>query len=176
METHNSKSNQPSAAQVTRVADILFLSGTGFVAFGIWSIAKSLFYFWMDGDYFQGLYDTASELQLIRIVLSIILLIDLLLRVYVARGARKESAALMDASNNRKPRILYLVVAGIITIGYLASLPLEVNAFLQNDADLFDVIPALIVELTCIYIAFQLFSSAILTLRYRKLRERQNAN
>lgn len=172
METLNSKPNQPDAAQLSRVADILTLSGTGFAAFGIWSIIKGLIYYWTNPGYFEGL----DNPDLLRIFFSIFLIISLALRVYVARCARKESAALLDPSDNKKPRILYLIIAGIITFGYFASLPLEIYSFVQSDAGLFDIVPSIIVELTCIYMAFQLFSSAIHTLRYRKLREQQHAN
>lgn len=165
----DSDSKEPifGETRLLKYADSLYLAGTGFAAFGLWSVAKTLFYYWW--NYANS---ASNDYTIVGgILVTIFLIIDLVLRLYVCKSAHLESHALFDSSDSRRPRVLYLVLAGISVLEVFLTLPMVIDDFFSAKIDIFDASTTWIIELTHTYIVLQLIVSAIQIWRYRKWQE-----
>ncbi len=85
------------------------------ITFSVWSVIKTLLYFWVNPSFFSVSNITLSpEVQRIALIISyvivaIMVLIDLLLRLYIGLSA-------VAVSNRRKRRSFYIVIAIAIAL------------------------------------------------------------
>lgn len=117
--------NDPEEIQVRRSRNILYTIGTGVAAFGVWSIAKSILFLVTDMPRLTSIAKEAGEsvehvvadsviTALIIGIVLLVLLVDILLRLYIGVCARKHARGSL-----RKKTYLFfscLMIAGSVFI------------------------------------------------------------
>ncbi len=80
--------------RLRRNQNYLVIIGTGVMVFGVWSIIKTLMFFVMGGQvtigYFENVSKSGLPVQMNYMVLMLLLILDLLVRIYVGMSARAE--------------------------------------------------------------------------------------
>lgn len=147
----------------------LAVSGLAVIAFGLWSIVKSVIRIFVSGrkeldEVFGADNPGVDTLFLYLVLISLaFMLLELGLRIYVGLTARAES-------RGKKKTVVYLILSvllaalsvyGIVSIlqsGYSQSLP--------------DLVISLLVELTSLFATAELFYSAVKVKQLRKQTEK----
>lgn len=117
--------NDPEEIQVRRSLNILYTIGTGIAAFGVWSIAKSTLFLFTVMPQFTELAAEAGErtehmvpdsviAALIIGIVLLVLLVDILLRLYIGVCARKHARGSL-----RKKTYLFFACLMIAGSAYL---------------------------------------------------------
>lgn len=147
-----------------RRSELLTL-GFGIISFGVWSVLKTYLYTWVDPIFTE--IDVAEEYKtaaaiLAYVMITVILAMDLGLRLYVGMSARAEGLG-------KKKGRAYIVVASVMLVIsivlWLASLG-YVQSKAENDT-LMDYIVSMVVDLTSIAILARLVYNAV---KVRQLR------
>ena len=153
--------------ELRRNRDVLRMVGLGIIAFGIWSIVKTIMYLVLEKEKLYSLIrdatatvdgftdvDTEMVFQLIYaitvIFILILLLFEILIRIYVGRCAIKE------AKGGKRGRV-YLVLAGVMT---LFSVFFLINSLFETEPDIdaiLNTVSTLIVEITSFITLIELF-------------------
>ncbi len=147
-----------------RRSELLTL-GFGIIAFGVWSVLKTYLYTWVDplvqNVDVEEQYKTAATI-LGYVMITIVLAMDLGLRLYVGMSARAEGLG-------KKKGRAYIVVASLMLLVsvllWFASL-----GYIQTRAEddsLMDYIVSMVVDLTSIAILARLVYNAV---KVRQLR------
>lgn len=101
------------ATELRRLRISLMTLGSGVLAFGVWSILKSYLYLWVDPVSMEDFNTSAQYESAVMIVFYVMytfcMLLDLLLRVYVSRGAHAMGMG-------RKKGIVYIVVLSLMLL------------------------------------------------------------
>ena len=146
-----------AAAELRRNRSTLSIVGTGVVAIGLWSIAKTLLLFL--NPQVEVLIRSIENGQSVVITTFVLLGFDLMLRLYVCLSARSQKR---DPSRG----ILFLAVTALLIAMSALSVVLEL---LSVTPDVFSTIATgatVAIELTCILAMAQMMAAA---LRIRKL-------
>lgn len=105
-------------AKILKIQDTLYAAGGGVIAFCVWSFIKTfLFLSFMDADTVRrliGIEDDSLAFT-VYVVTVIVVIVDLLIRVYIGRSARAEG-------RGEKRGSFYLVMAVVAAIANASSL------------------------------------------------------
>ena len=149
-----------------RYSNTLAVSGAGVIAFGLWSIVKTILLSVMHPEVVGIIPDDDSLLPrgvYIAMMISFLVLllgIDIGFRIYVGVSARAEG-------NGKKKHITYLVFAVILLI--LSMLSLWTDLIFNDYDSILDFLAAILVEITSMAAVIELIYSAV---RVRRLRRK----
>ena len=161
-------SNDPKSVKLRRNRNTLVVAGMGVVAFGIWSIIKTL----MEG-LFGSLVDEMKELLIemptavkffILCFTAIFMLIDVLLRILIGVLAYRNS-------KREKQSLSILIPAVMVGITSAFSLFVVVHSMLVENKFTVDNYVAFFVELTSFSILLELI---IVTIDNKRITSRKN--
>ena len=163
--------------QIRRCQNTLVIIGMGIIAFGFWSILKSVVVILMGSreDFYQsyGLTDDGLSDLANYISVGIVLAVDLWIRVNIGLKARREGLADPYAAPRRKQKSGYLVAAvfliilSILSMIVFITLPFISNLIgteLETDMDLV----SWIIELTNLIALIELVAAAFRLRRLKK--------
>ena len=161
----------------------LAVVGLGAIAFGIWSLIKSILYFVLVEPIIKTIssnYDNLSNSKieawvLIAITLSLVVLfvlIDMLLRWKVGRKAMAVSRG------EREPGVGFFVLSSILLLMDMSELVmgiLSIAGIISSDEDLFDQISTLLVDFTSVVMLIEMIVAAVMIRKLTKaISEGQN--
>ena len=144
-------------ARVRRLQDTLGIVGVGVIAFGAWTLAKTiLFLFLYNEGSIRQLYGLNDELpmEVFYIVFAVFSLFDMMVRLYVGLSARAEGLGKRKGS-------AYLVVAALMVALSVAGLVFMAFSESSGSPSLFDLIMTVIIEVTSIATLVLMIFSAI---------------
>ena len=150
--------------ELRRYQNLLVCVGSGIILFGFWSLVKGVMSMFLYRDEFEELLislgTTEEELgfavPFVYNVLTVLILIDLTLRVIVGSSAKKEGRG--RAGKNQKAYLIFGVVLGIIVV---CSLVGDISNFTENFDNLFDGIITIVIEVTSIAMIVELFVAGL---------------
>ncbi len=153
--------------KLRRNQNALVILGAGVIAFGFWSGIKTILVYFLQTDKMNEIAAELGEgvgnippMLLLWIIVSVILGIDLLLRLYVGLSARAEGFG-------RKRGRAYLVVAALMIVFFAAAIIFSITSFsLDNYDSILDAVVTFAVDLTTMITLRELFVAAI---RVKKL-------
>ena len=151
--------------QLRKQRDSLMISGTGVIAFGAWSVLRSIVYFATGVREIQSSFPQrfANDMTIatLYVLLFAFLTFDLSLRVYVGLCARSEG-------RGKSAGIAYLVVACILISSYLYSVPQDIIVFTRGNDSLLNLFASLFIDLTSLLTLILLLYSAVRSRRIAK--------
>ena len=154
--------------ELRRRQSILSITGLGVMAFGLWDFLKLHLYFLLGRSFLLKsveIESTISEktvLIITYIVLLIVALTELLIRIYIGRGAVTESKDVLEPGQKKSHYLGLAIFVIIVNAFFLAFSIIDIDALRSN---FLDHIASLIVDTTSLIMLFELVSSA------RKVRE-----
>ena len=162
----------------------LYISGIGVIILGIWSVLKTVLNFTLNAQATRkmvmelgtGRLDepeyalTNDQYYIAFIVITcIILVIDLLIRLYIGLKAMREG-------KGRQTGYKYIVFASLLTISFVFSIYGTIVSFMDDSSqmmDIFDKISVLVVDFVSFIMSFDMVISAIrVKIILRKLKNR----
>ena len=161
----------------------LAVVGLGAIAFGIWSLIKSILYFVLVEPIIKTIssnYDNLSNSKieawvLIAITFTLVVLfvlIDMLLRWKVGRKAMAVSRG------EREPGVGFFVLSSILLLMDMSELVmgiLSIAGIISSDEDLFDQISTLLVDFTSVVMLIEMIVAAVMIRKLTKaISEGQN--
>ena len=161
----------------------LAVVGMGAIAFGIWSLIKSILYFMLVEPIFDTIssnYDDLSNSKyeawvLVAITFAIVVmfvLIDMLLRWKVGRKAMAVSRG------DKEPGVGFFILSSILLLMDMAELimgALSIAGIIPSDEDITDQISTLLVDFTSVVMLIEMLFAAIMIRKLvRKISEGQN--
>ena len=161
----------------------LAVVGLGAIAFGIWSLIKSILYFVLVEPIIKTIssnYDNLSDSKieawvLIAITLSLVVLfvlIDMLLRWKVGRKAMAVSRG------EREPGVGFFILSTILLLMDLSELimgALSIAGIIPSDEDITDQISTLLVDFTSVVMLIEMIYAAVMIRKLTKaISEGQN--
>ena len=161
----------------------LAVVGMGAIAFGIWSLIKSILYFVLVEPIIKTIssnYDNLSNSKieawvLIAITFTLVVLfvlIDMLLRWKVGRKAMAVSRG------EREPGVGFFVLSSILLLMDMSELVmgiLSIAGIISSDEDLFDQISTLLVDFTSVVMLIEMIVAAVMIRKLTKaISEGQN--
>ena len=177
-------------SEIRKHKDTLIIVGKGVVAFGLWSIIKSIAYSFLEKDeFFKFMNEAVGEIEALEpeigrlfvyafsviffIIVYSLLSCDIVFRIYVAKSAGAEAFGTL-----KKKRNTYLVIAGFMAFMSLLSIlrvPFTIfKGEFEEAEDIIDIIATTIVELTSFITLTELMVSAVKIRRLRAGLEQQN--
>lgn len=167
--------NSENEIKIRKCESILRISGAGVVALGAWNVIRSVIFMTTDPNYFKNLNVDMSN-SIIRvsvyIILAITILIDILLRLYIARHARYEA-------KSEKGGNIYIVFIAAILLSSLYSFITHFNelssALIHFSETIIgiDDFSYILVDISDMCITLDMLVAAVLLRVYRK---RQNGS
>ncbi|MBQ9679095.1 MAG: hypothetical protein IJV48_00220 [Ruminococcus sp.] len=155
--------------KLRRYRNLLTISGTGVIAFGVWSVIKTILFMTLTPDYLRlndiGDIGDIGEagMTVVKIfaftVLGVIMAIELLLRLYIGLSARAEG-------NGKKKRIVYVVVAASLLLLSLWSIITSLHV--SEYGSLLDMAVSLLLELTSAAAFFETIYASCMVRRLQK--------
>ena len=161
----------------------LAVVGMGAIAFGIWSLIKSILYFMLVEPIFDTIssnYDDLSNSKyeawvLVAITFAIVVmfvLIDMLLRWKVGRKAMAVSRG------DKEPGVGFFILSSILLLMDMAELimgALSIAGIIPSDEDITDQISTLLVDFTSVVMLIEMLFAAIMIRKLvKKISEGQN--
>ena len=162
----NSAANSRLQLQLRKNQSDLAAIGLGVIAYGVWSVIKTVLYTARDrGSVLAPIEGDKTQLLIFWAALGVMLAVELALRLYVGRCAIAEG-------RGRKSRKAYIVLALLMAISSFAMLALLVYAQVRLNVytGIENEVVAVIVELTSDVLLAEL---AIAALRVKHLRKKQ---
>ncbi|MBQ8942173.1 MAG: hypothetical protein IJ062_10095 [Firmicutes bacterium] len=162
-----------------RMAHNMSVSGAAVIAFGAWSILRSILYFIFHHIDFITVFDKESAKMLetlgnhiygalnaaILLFFVAFLVIDLLLRYYVGRSA------ITDAKASKKKTVLYIILALIMGFGLVTDSVSDIVSHFSDDISekiVYEVMTSAVIDLTSGFAFLELALSSIAARMYRK--------
>ena len=125
--------------------DTLRISGLGVIAFGLWSVVRSIVYAILGTGEIRRVISEAQvrsyALSVVYAVVMLVLLADLGLRMFVGMKARQEASG-KDAG------LLFLIVTGLLSVSHLISIPMDILFFARGEDPLIEMIATVFIEAT----------------------------
>ena len=161
----------------------LAVVGLGAIAFGIWSLIKSILYFVLVnpiGNIIASNYDYTNDSEYETVIVLIIsfgivglfVLADMLFRWRVGRKAMAISRG------EREPGVVFFILSAILMLMDLAELVmgvLSITGFMSSDGDLTDQISTLLVDFTSVVMLIEMIYAAVMIRKLTKaISEGQN--
>ena len=159
---------QPSEQALRRqYEDTLVITGTGVMAFGVWSLAKTVVVAVLRMDLLMwevfGREVSGKEALLFFFVLGVMLLIDLVIRLRLGLAARAEG-------HGKSGQKTSLVLATLLAIPSLASILFSLFSFItgsHSPFELVDMVVTVAIELTSFVLLVEMIMAVV---RLRALR------
>lgn len=149
--------------KMRRYQNLLTVSGLGVIAFALWSVLKTIMLMVMKKDDFGKIFDDISDdatLKTIVIVtIAVVLLVDLLIRLFVGLSARAEGFG-------KKKGYAYIVFAVLLAILSLVSLVLIF--FDVGEKSITELTVSVIVEATSLIVIIELLVAAFTVKKLKK--------
>ena len=161
----------------------LAVVGLGAIAFGIWSLIKSILYFVLVEPIIKTIssnYDNLSNSKyeawvLVAITFALVVLfvlIDMLLRWKVGRKAMAVSRG------EREPGVGFFILSSILLLMDMAELimgALSIAGIIPSDEDITDQISTLLVDFTSVVMLIEMIVAAVMIRKLTKaISDRQN--
>lgn len=161
--------NSQIQVKLRRYQNMLIISGTGTIVFGIWSILKIIINYSTDIGSLIHLFDNVETGALFRVIayffFALMISTDLGLRLIIGMSARSEGMG-------RKRRYVYIILAGILAfISAVLFLILIVRLILSGN--ILTTIVSLFVEGTSLFALIELIISAIMVKKLTREAGRQ---
>ena len=153
--------------ELRRLRISLMTLGSGVFAFGVWSILKSYLYLWVNPVVFDDIAEQEQYAVMIifYVLFTFFMLIDLLLRAYVGKGARAMGMG------KRKGLTYMIVLSLMLTVSVLSCLFMLLrhgDTHMQNQSEL-DFFVSAFVEFCNMGVLAELLYTVV---RVRKLEKR----
>ena len=152
----------------------LAVVGMGAIAFGIWSLIKSILYFVLVEPIFKTIssnYDDLSNSKYEAWVL-VAITFDMLLRWKVGRKAMAVSRG------EREPGVGFFILSSILLLMDMAELimgALSIAGIIPSDEDITDQISTLLVDFTSVVMLIEMIVAAVMIRKLTKaISDRQN--
>ena len=161
----------------------LAVVGLGAIAFGIWSLIKSILYFVLVnpiGNSIASNYDYTNDSEYETVIVLIIsfgivglfVMADMLFRWRVGRKA------MVISRGDREPGVSFFILSAILMLMDLAELVmgvLSITGFMSSDGDLTDQISTLLVDFTSVVMLIEMIYAAVMIRKLTKaISEGQN--
>lgn len=147
--------------EIRRYQNTLIIIGTGVIAFGIWSVCRTLISVFINRDditamVIEGETGLTSLAVLITfyVFMLIYLVLDLALRFFVGFSARQEGKGVKKGK-------AYLIAAAFIIAGSVINLVISVSLFAGGDTSLIEFLVTLIVEFTSAVTVFEMIAASV---------------
>lgn len=145
--------------QLRRYQNLLTISGLGVIAFGAWSVLKTILLLFFRKDYLERLPDDPMFLVILYVLIGVILLIDFVIRLFIGLSARAEGFG-------KKKGYAYIVLAILLAILSLASL---VMIFFDTSyTSIPEMVVSVIVEATSLIVIIELLVGAFAVKKHKK--------
>ena len=148
---------QTQQATIRRLQDTLVVLGTGVIAFGVWTLVKSILLYTLGNAHFReqmGQPATAMALEFIYVAVGIGTLCELGFRLYVGLSARAEGFG-------KRKGWGYIVVVGIMALFSLLSVVVATRALIFLETDAMDFVVTLGIEGTSFVLLVLLIYSSV---------------
>ena len=161
----------------------LAVVGMGAIAFGIWSLIKSILYFVLVeplsniinenlDSIIDSNFEALAALALSILIVGLFVLIDMLLRWKVGRKAMAVSRG------EREPGVGFFILSSILLLMDMAELimgALSIAGIIPSDEDITDQISTLLVDFTSVVMLIEMLFAAIMIRKLvKKISEGQN--
>ncbi len=156
--------------KIRKHCNTLYILGTGVIALGLWGALKVVLLFANNpaailGDAIKDSLLSNSEIILVCVIILIPINILLLLYIFVGHHARAEG-------KGQKKRAFYIIVIAFLAFIYSVSAIFDVFALfvdLGDNITLEEIIVTTIVDTTASVTLIELFCSAIMIRKYRRI-------
>lgn len=127
-------------ARIRQHQNILIYSGMGVILFGVWSMAKMALFQLMDEKGIEGLIEIADQDMLeyrfvVELIVIVLMLMDLLLRVYVGMNAIRIGKQGKCSKRFLVITILYILVSAFTVVSLALNMNIQEDYFLDNVAN-----------------------------------------
>ena len=140
--------------KIRRDQHTLVILGNGIIVFGLWSFAKSLLSWFLNPAYYSQQTDPTISALAINIMVAIILVVDLLLRLFVGLSAR-------NAGLGKRAHIAYIGAAVfLLLLNVLSTVGVMYQLTVAGERA-FDSIIALIISVTSMAILLDLIVASV---------------
>ena len=139
--------------------DTLYISGTGTMILGVWSLVQLFLYFTVRSDELEALSQAVPgiTLEMVYALIGILAGLEIFARFFVGFSAR--SVAIKG-----KKRIVYVILCFLIILWYVLMMYLEILSL--DEVGIFSVVMSLVVYLTSMYICFEVAVTGIRIRRF----------
>lgn len=138
--------NNPLRIEMRRYRSLMEICSMGIVAFGVWSIIKFCLELISNPEeifYTESGSATQSAKIITLSVVVIMIILDLLMRLYIARTALQVSKDLINKTR-------YSIFAFLLIIEGLIGIGLEVNSIINDPSGVLKSVVSILVELTAL--------------------------
>lgn len=147
--------------RLRRYQNLLTISGLGVIAFGAWSVLKTILLLFFRKDYLERIPDDNLFRVILFVMIGGILLFDFAIRLFVGLSARAEG-------KGKKKGYAYIVIAILMALFSLASL---VMIFFDTSyTSIPELIVSVIVEATSLIVIIELLVGAFTVKKLQKER------
>ena len=145
--------------KLRRYQNLLAISGLGVIAFGVWSVLKTILLLCFRDDLLADVPDDPLAWVIVFVMIGSILLIDFSVRLFVGLSARAEGLG-------KKKRRVYVAFAVLIALSSLASLIL---IFVDSGTtSLLELAVSVIVEVTSLVVVIELLTAAVIVKKLKR--------
>lgn len=145
--------------KLRRYQNLLTVSGLGVIVFGLWSVIKTLLVLFMQEDTLDDIPDSTVIRVIFFAILGVVLLVDLLLRLFVGLSARAEGFG-------KKKSVVYIIFAFLLAIVSLVSVVMIF--FDMDETSIDELIVSVIVEGTSLIVVIELLVAAFNVKKLKK--------
>ena len=145
--------------KLRRYENLLTVSGLGVIVFGLWSVIKTLLVLFMQEDTLADMPDSTLIRVIFFTIIGLVLLVDLLLRLFVGLSARAEGFG-------KKKGVVYIVFAILLAIVSLISVGMIF--FDMDEESIVEIIVSVIVEGTSLIVVIELLIAAFNVKKLKK--------
>lgn len=152
-------------ASIRKQQNILVCSGVAMILFGLWSILRLTLMRFVDPEHFVNFFSTPDMpstpefMNFILVVALVLLLFDLILRVYIGSSAIKDGLGML------RTKITYIIVAIICLVFAIVSDVTSIISLFYNDFS-FEFFLASIIDMSIHIATLEIVIAAI---KIRKL-------
>lgn len=148
--------------QLRRWQNLLILSGTGIIVFGIWSVVKTVLLLFTEKNTVADLPNDMAFRIIYYGLVFFLLSLTLGFRLIIGLSARSEGYG-------KKKHVIYIGMAVILFLIDAASSIYYLASFLTGtDVDIFDFIVTMIIDITSIVTIGEMIAAAIMVKRLSK--------
>ena len=140
--------------KIRRDQNTLVILGNGVIVFGLWTFAKTLLSWFLNPAYFSQQTDQTISVLVFNIMVVIVLVMDLLLRLFVGLSAR-------NAGLGKRTNIVYVGAAVILLLLNVLSTGGIMYQFTAAGERTFDSIITLIISITSMIILLDLIVASV---------------
>ena len=145
--------------KMRRYQNLLTISGLGVIVFGVWTVLKTILLLFLKEDALAGLPDNSTVRIIFFAILTAVMLIDFLIRLFVGLSARAEGFG-------KKKGYAYIFFAILLALMSLISLVLVF--FDAGEQSILELAISVIVETTSMIVSIELLVAAFTVKKLKK--------